>query len=97
MRRQEFFLAVGRQYPLAEMAVRYRPCLRAGGPLDSGVPKAVHRSFGAGEVAEWLNAPHSKCGIRATVSGVRIPPSPPARRISLHHAHFRSDTQTPLP
>ena len=32
---------------------------------------------GSGEVAEWLNAPHSKCGIRATVSGVRIPPSPP--------------------
>ena len=24
-----------------------------------------------------MNAPHSKCGIRATVSGVRIPPSPP--------------------
>jgi hypothetical protein len=24
-----------------------------------------------------LKAPHSKCGIRATVSGVRIPPSPP--------------------
>src|SRR5450830_1811126 len=32
---------------------------------------------GSGEVAERLNAPHSKCGIRATVSGVRIPPSPP--------------------
>ena len=31
-----------------------------------------------GEVAEWLKAPHSKCGIRATVSGVRIPPSPPS-------------------
>jgi hypothetical protein len=30
-----------------------------------------------GEVAEWLIAPHSKCGIRATVSGVQIPPSPP--------------------
>ena len=30
-----------------------------------------------GEVAEWSIAPHSKCGIRATVSGVRIPPSPP--------------------
>jgi hypothetical protein len=30
-----------------------------------------------GEVAERLNAPHSKCGIRVTVSGVRIPPSPP--------------------
>src|SRR4051812_38471763 len=27
-----------------------------------------------GEVAERLNAPHSKCGIRATVSGGRIPP-----------------------
>ena len=33
----------------------------------------------SGEVAEWLKAPHSKCGIRATVSGVRIPPSPPSR------------------
>src|SRR6516165_1201657 len=31
-----------------------------------------------GEVAEWLNAPHSKCGIGASLSGVRIPPSPPA-------------------
>ena len=37
-----------------------------------------HRSCDRGEVAEWLKAPHSKCGIRATVSGVRIPPSPPA-------------------
>ena len=30
-----------------------------------------------GEVAEWLKAPHSKCGVPARVSGVRIPPSPP--------------------
>ena len=30
-----------------------------------------------GEVAERLKAPHSKCGIRVTVSWVRIPPSPP--------------------
>jgi hypothetical protein len=29
-------------------------------------------------VAEWLNAPHSKCGIGASLSGVRIPPSPPS-------------------
>ena len=36
-----------------------------------------------GEVAEWLKAPHSKCGILARVSGVRIPPSPPDRRPSL--------------
>ena len=31
----------------------------------------------AGEVAEWLMAPVLKTGIRETVSGVRIPPSPP--------------------
>ena len=30
-----------------------------------------------GEVAEWSIAPHSKCGVRASVPGVRIPPSPP--------------------
>ena len=30
-----------------------------------------------GEVAEWSIAPHSKCGILARVSGVRISPSPP--------------------
>jgi hypothetical protein len=30
-----------------------------------------------GEVVEWLMAPHSKCGVLARVSGVRIPPSPP--------------------
>ena len=28
-------------------------------------------------MAEWLKAPHSKCGILARVSRVRIPPSPP--------------------
>src|ERR1700729_3045991 len=33
--------------------------------------------FAPGEVAEWSNAPHSKCGIGASLSGVRIPPSPP--------------------
>jgi hypothetical protein len=34
-------------------------------------------SMNAGEVAEWLNVPDSKSGIRASVSRVRIPPSPP--------------------
>ncbi len=28
-------------------------------------------------MAEWSIAPHSKCGVRASVPGVRIPPSPP--------------------
>src|SRR3954468_15718582 len=53
------------------------------------------RARASGEVAERLNAPHSKCGIRATVSGVRIPPSPPV--ISLKSQEFsqsRSDLQT---
>src|ERR671912_873604 len=30
-----------------------------------------------GEVAERSKAPHSKCGVPATVPWVRIPPSPP--------------------
>ena len=34
---------------------------------------------GPGEVAEWSIAPHSKCGVRASVPGVRIPPSPPVK------------------
>ena len=38
-----------------------------------GLTSQKHR----GEVAEWSIAPHSKCGILARVSGVRIPPSPP--------------------
>src|SRR6266849_10003346 len=58
-------------------------CLSKGAPLHASpgtrlVRNRFHdRSQPYGEVAEWLNAPHSKCGIRATVSGVRIPPSPP--------------------
>ena len=30
-----------------------------------------------GEVAEWSNVPHSKCGVGASLPWVRIPPSPP--------------------
>ena len=41
---------------------------------DSGLLGPV---LGFGEVAERLNAPHSKCGMGASPSGVRIPPSPP--------------------
>src|SRR3954462_14940851 len=39
-----------------------------------------------GEVAEWSKAPHSKCGVRATVPWVRIPPSPPSQTV-LSKAH----------
>jgi hypothetical protein len=41
-------------------------------PLTSPASAPAH-----GEVAEWSIAPHSKCGVRASVPGVRIPPSPP--------------------
>ena len=41
------------------------------------------RPFGRGEVAERLKAPHSKCGIRVTVSWVRIPPSPPFHAVNI--------------
>src|SRR5579871_5245064 len=44
------------------------------GPDHGGEAVPIWR---LGEVAEWLNAPHSKCGIGASLSGVRIPPSPP--------------------
>ena len=56
-------------------ALATRPCLRGRAPLDRARVSAPRA--GSGEVAEWSIAPHSKCGIRATVSGVRIPPSPP--------------------
>ena len=51
-------------------------CQPAESPLCTG-PRFQSANQLCGEVAEWLNAPHSKCGIRATVSGVQIPPSPP--------------------
>src|SRR4051794_2804520 len=56
---------------LVSAAPLYYDCARC--------PRGCESPFAApdGEVAEWLNAPHSKCGIRASVSGVRIPPSPP--------------------
>src|ERR1700741_137471 len=41
----------------------------------------------SGEVAEWLKAPHSKCGILARVSRVRIPPSPPGTSSALDIAY----------
>ena len=52
-----------------------RPCLARSRWIHSGQPAGVCPR-GHGEVAEWLKAPHSKCGIRVTVSGVRIPPPP---------------------
>ena len=44
-------------------------------------PQATNQ---CGEVAEWSIAPHSKCGVRASVPGVRIPPSPPVNSLILN-------------
>ena len=59
-----------------------RPCFRRRRWIHSGPPTGLVCPCDHGEVAEWSIAPHSKCGIRATVSGVRIPPSPP-------YAHYK--------
>jgi hypothetical protein len=64
--------------------------------LRRGMPAAMYRALSGpapdgttrGEVAEWSKAPHSKCGIRASVSWVRIPPSPPDSTLSI--LDFRS-------
>ncbi len=61
-----------------------RACLVCYASIESAnSPRTISAlSQPRGEVAEWLKAPHSKCGIRVTVSGVRIPPSPPRERAS---------------
>jgi hypothetical protein len=58
------------------------------------------RDHASGEVAEWSNAPHSKCGMGGSPSGVRIPPSPPffsilLMRISDLPFHVRSGNSLP--
>jgi hypothetical protein len=41
-------------------------------------PRSTKRYRRRGEVAEWSNVPHSKCGVPGRVPWVRIPPSPPS-------------------
>src|SRR3954466_16141034 len=54
------------------------PCLSRPPRLELAPPPGEESpAMAPGEVAEWSNAPHSKCGIGASLSGVRIPPSPP--------------------
>src|SRR3990172_12928887 len=50
-------------------------CYAPSPPLRAAIANARMRAVG--EVPEWLNGPVSKTGIRASVSWVRIPPSPP--------------------
>ena len=76
------YASMRRCYRVARSTTQYTPrdpCLSWRAWLDSARPFAglLWPVSGSGEVAEWLKAPHSKCGILARVSGVRIPPSPP--------------------
>ncbi len=47
---------------------------RNGIQLNGKIPIFAHLL--RGEMPEWSIGPHSKCGVRATVPGVRIPLSP---------------------
>ena len=78
--------AFGKAAPVLRLNARGNVSMRAFSLRDpvstspENALKAVRRlAWHLGEVAEWSNAPHSKCGIGASLSGVRIPPSPPSR------------------
>ena len=45
--------------------------------IDIKINEEYYFSRKNGEVAEWLNVPDSKSGVRSHVPRVRIPPSPP--------------------
>ena len=44
--------------------------------ICSPKPRGFRLRETSGEMPEWSIGPHSKCGVRATVPGVRIPLSP---------------------
>src|SRR5574339_316355 len=82
--------AAGSQYTPGDPCLSWRAWLHSA--VRSGPFKGRIRA--PGEVAEWLKAPHSKCGILARVSGVRIPPSPPPPSERYWHPTF-SDWEWP--
>ena len=51
--------------------------------LHALCPRVLHiiRFAGNGKMPEWTNGPHSKCGVRVTVPGVRIPLFPLEKKI----------------
>jgi hypothetical protein len=50
--------------------------------MRSGAACGIHDQI-IGEVPEWSNGPHSKCGVLARVPRVRIPASPPKEDMPL--------------
>ena len=72
--------------------VNHRTELGVGRSAGLGYSAAATTGFQArGEVAEWSIASHSKCEVRASVPGVRIPPSPPVIPRFLVIFHWFSD------
>ena len=76
-------------------AVAPKTCRVGDFPVRRG-QRSKPRHATVGEVAEWSNAPHSKCGVLVRVPGVRIPPSPPNHHVTCHHATARDVTRIAL-
>ncbi len=74
-------------------------CAEARTPLEDGVPPPRPRAAAArvGEVAEWLKAHAWNACIRATVSRVRIPLSPPVHLKSLSRIDLSALSPARLP
>jgi hypothetical protein len=78
LNRQMLHLRVSSPRPAPTEFLAPAPCLTRRPRLELAPTVGPTAPFWLpGEVAEWSNAPHSKCGIGASLSGVRIPPSPP--------------------
>ncbi len=73
--RQASSLAGQSGFAMRQHAARGRPR-----PMPACLPDSIILS--CGEVAERSKAPHSKCGVPATVPWVRIPPSPPRTNLT---------------
>ena len=62
-----------RPFPRKRVAALLAMTAHAKRPADPYRERSKRFAVGPGEVAEWSIAPHSKCGVRASVPGVRIP------------------------
>ncbi len=64
--------------PLGQTAPGIKSTCRRRFRRQNGSALGHRRPAPAGRVAEWLKAPDSKSGLGAILTGVRIPPLPPA-------------------
>ena len=105
-----FRSSCAKQHIIAQTDARPRPCFRVGKMWYFYGVSHFFRYFSfkskksrtfapsnVGKMPEWTNGPHSKCGVRVTVPGVRIPLFPqaihaplPIRKASHSEAFFMS-------